>query len=131
METFRLWCDDFRPHNVLCNEYGDVVGVIDWELVYLAPESHVYDPPHWLIQDRQFVALKPDEDRLDDGQEDGSTSEQQNLASRSGDVGSQEEHERVADTNSAAQSSGTGFAASPRWTKTPNAIARCSCAQCS
>lgn len=69
-ESFRLWCDDFRPHNVLCNEQGDVQGVIDWEFVYFAPESYIYDPPFWVIMDRDPEAVlenfdirsAPDED---------------------------------------------------------------------
>ncbi|POS69682.1 phosphotransferase [Diaporthe helianthi] len=56
-ESFRLWCDDFRPHNVLCNDQGDVQGVIDWEFVYFAPESYIYDPPFWLIIDRDQEAV--------------------------------------------------------------------------
>lgn len=56
-ESFRLWCDDFRPHNVLCNEQGDVQGVIDWEFVYFAPESYIYDPPFWVIMDRDPGAV--------------------------------------------------------------------------
>lgn len=56
-ESFRLWCDDLRMHNVLCNEKGDVQGVIDWEFVYFAPESYVYDPPFWLFIDRDPEAL--------------------------------------------------------------------------
>ncbi|KAG8159537.1 hypothetical protein KVR01_010174 [Diaporthe batatas] len=56
-ESFRLWCDDFRPHNVLCNDQGDVQGVIDWEFVYFAPESYIYDPPFWVIMDRDPGAV--------------------------------------------------------------------------
>lgn len=76
-ESFRLWCDDFRPHNVLCNEQGDVQGVIDWEFVYFAPESYAYDPPFWLIMDRDpeavlenyDIRLAPNEDVASEGGE--------------------------------------------------------------
>lgn len=77
-ESFRLWCDDFRPHNVLCNEHGDVQGVIDWEFVYFAPESYIYDPPYWLFIDRD------PEDTLD-GQDDDSVHEQDTAAQETDD----------------------------------------------
>lgn len=69
-ETFRLWCDDFRPHNMLCNEKGEVQGVIDWEFVYFAPESYIYDPPYWLFIDREL------EEDVPDGQDDRSVQEE-------------------------------------------------------
>lgn len=89
-ETFRLWCDDFRPHNMLCNEKGEVQGVIDWEFVYFAPESYIYDPPYWLFIDRD-----PEED-LSDSEEDDSV-EEKDIAED--DAGSQEQDD---DTESIA-----------------------------
>lgn len=47
-ETFRLWGDDFRPENVLLDEHGAVVGVVDWEYTYFAPETYWVNPPWWL-----------------------------------------------------------------------------------
>lgn len=47
-ETFRLWGDDFRPDNVLLDENGAVVGVVDWEYTYFAPETYWVNPPWWL-----------------------------------------------------------------------------------
>lgn len=96
-ESFRLWGDDLRPHNILCNKYGDVLGVIDWEFVYFAPESFVYDPPYWLIMDRDLK-----EDILNGGQADGSIEEQQDLTNEKGkcnDIGLQGKHKSVADAD--------------------------------
>ncbi|KAF4620086.1 hypothetical protein G7Y89_g14737 [Cudoniella acicularis] len=47
--SFRLWCDDFRPSNVLLNEERDIVAVIDWEFAYVAPTQFALDPPWWLL----------------------------------------------------------------------------------
>lgn len=87
-ESFRLWCDDFRPHNMLCNEKGEVQGVIDWEFVYFAPESYIYDPPYWLFIDRD------PEDPPDD-QDDESVHEQEIAEDEEtdGDTGSHEQDE--------------------------------------
>ncbi|KAJ5107429.1 Aminoglycoside phosphotransferase [Penicillium angulare] len=46
---FPLWCDDFRPENVLVNEDENIVGVIDWEFTYTAPVEFAYSPPWWLL----------------------------------------------------------------------------------
>jgi hypothetical protein len=35
--SFKLWCDDFRPANVLLNEDMRIAGVVDWEFTYAAP----------------------------------------------------------------------------------------------
>jgi hypothetical protein len=51
-ETFRLWIDDLRPHNILVDADLNIVGVIDWEWAYFAPESFVHDPPWWLLLSR-------------------------------------------------------------------------------
>lgn len=52
--AFRLWCDDFRPANVLIRNSGpegevEVAAVIDWEFTYAAPVQFVLDPPWWLL----------------------------------------------------------------------------------
>lgn len=49
--AFRLWCDDFRPANVLVDEDDDVLGAIDWEFAYAAPTQFALDPPWWLLLD--------------------------------------------------------------------------------
>ncbi|KAG2414863.1 hypothetical protein HFD88_006051 [Aspergillus terreus] len=51
---FRLFCDDFRPANVLANSQFNyaVVGAIDWEFSYAAPAEFVYSPPSWLLLER-------------------------------------------------------------------------------
>ncbi|KAH9212667.1 hypothetical protein DL95DRAFT_368171 [Leptodontidium sp. 2 PMI_412] len=46
---FRLWCDDFRPANVLLGLDDDVAAVIDWEFTYAAPTEFILDPPWWLL----------------------------------------------------------------------------------
>lgn len=51
---FKLFCDDFRPTNVLANsQHGfKAVGAIDWEFTYAAPIEFVYSPPSWLLLER-------------------------------------------------------------------------------
>ncbi|PLB43565.1 hypothetical protein P170DRAFT_450794 [Aspergillus steynii IBT 23096] len=46
---FQVWCDDFRPENVLVDENEDIVGVVDWEFTYTAPVEFTYAPPWWLL----------------------------------------------------------------------------------
>ncbi|CZS96554.1 uncharacterized protein RAG0_05830 [Rhynchosporium agropyri] len=46
---FRLWCDDFRPANVLLGLDDNVAAVIDWEFTYAAPTHFNLDPPWWLL----------------------------------------------------------------------------------
>lgn len=103
-ESFRLWCDDFRPHNVLCNDQGDVQGVIDWEFVYFAPESYVYDPPYWLFIDR-------DPEDLLDGQGDGSLHGQDNASENgeSNDHEPQEQGKNIGSNDNGANSNRTDF----------------------
>ena len=43
--SFRLWCHDLRPSNVLLNQDDDIVAVIDWEFAYIAPTQFTLDPP--------------------------------------------------------------------------------------
>lgn len=52
--AFHLWCDDFRPANVLIRDSGtegekEVAAVIDWEFTYAAPTQFALDPPWWLL----------------------------------------------------------------------------------
>lgn len=46
---FPVWCDDFRPENVLVDEAENIVGVVDWEFTYTAPVEFSYAPPWWLL----------------------------------------------------------------------------------
>ncbi|KAJ5950285.1 uncharacterized protein N7479_008698 [Penicillium vulpinum] len=47
---FRLYCDDFRPGNVLVSGLNlTVTGVIDWEYTYVAPAEFTYAAPWWLL----------------------------------------------------------------------------------
>jgi hypothetical protein len=46
---FKIWCDDFRPANVLMDEALKIVGVVDWEFTYAAPVGFYYAPPWWLL----------------------------------------------------------------------------------
>ncbi|RDL33116.1 Uncharacterized protein BP5553_08555 [Venustampulla echinocandica] len=47
--SFRLWADDFRPGNILVDDSGDIVAVIDWELSYAGPTQFILDCPWWLL----------------------------------------------------------------------------------
>lgn len=49
---FKLWCDDFRPANVLLNEDMHIAGVVDWEFTYTAPVEFSYAPPWWLLVEK-------------------------------------------------------------------------------
>ncbi|KAJ5093503.1 hypothetical protein N7456_009364 [Penicillium angulare] len=47
---FRLYCDDFRPSNVLVDlDACCVSGVVDWEFTYVAPAEFTYVAPWWLL----------------------------------------------------------------------------------
>ncbi|KAM4065466.1 phosphotransferase enzyme family protein [Hirsutella rhossiliensis] len=46
---FKLWCDDFRPANILVDADHRIVGVVDWEFTYAAPAEFSYSPPWWLL----------------------------------------------------------------------------------
>ncbi|KAL9106155.1 MAG: hypothetical protein Q9227_008803 [Pyrenula ochraceoflavens] len=47
---FHLYCDDFRPSNVLIDvQKLCVTGVIDWEFTYVAPAEFSYVAPWWLL----------------------------------------------------------------------------------
>ncbi|KAH8656616.1 phosphotransferase [Tricladium varicosporioides] len=48
--SFRLWCDDFRPGNILLSG-EEVAPAIDWEFAYAAPAQFALDPPWWLLLD--------------------------------------------------------------------------------
>lgn len=94
-ETFRLWCDDFRPHNMLCNEKGEVQGVIDWEFVYFAPESYIYDPPYWLFIDRD--PEDPPDDQDDASVHNQDTAEDNGKEDDAGSCKQAEDTENIAD----------------------------------
>ncbi|KAL2848052.1 hypothetical protein BJX68DRAFT_267967 [Aspergillus pseudodeflectus] len=46
---FKLWCDNLRAANILLDEEGKVVGVVDWEFTYAAPVEFSFAPPWWLL----------------------------------------------------------------------------------
>jgi hypothetical protein len=46
---FPVWCDDFRPENVLVDEAECIAGVIDWEFTYAAPVEFSYASPWWFL----------------------------------------------------------------------------------
>lgn len=78
-ETFRLWGDDLRPDNVLLDESGVVVGVVDWEYTYFAPETYHLNPPWWLLRDIMDRESKEEEDSDEDsdaGSDAGSEADQ-------------------------------------------------------
>ncbi|KAJ9155494.1 Phosphotransferase [Pleurostoma richardsiae] len=47
--SFRLWCDDFRPSNMLLDGSDEIVAFVDWEFAYAAPTQFALDPPWWLL----------------------------------------------------------------------------------
>lgn len=47
--NFRLWCDDFRPGNILLQDNNTIAAIIDWEYTYAAPTQFALDPPWWLL----------------------------------------------------------------------------------
>ncbi|KAF7716911.1 Uncharacterized protein PECH_000697 [Penicillium ucsense] len=49
---FPVWCDDFRPHNVIVDKAKKVVGVVDWEFTYTAPVEFTHAPPWWLLLEK-------------------------------------------------------------------------------
>ncbi|KAI3401957.1 hypothetical protein diail_6517 [Diaporthe ilicicola] len=49
--SFRMWCDDFRPANVLVDDDDNVLGVVDWEYAYVGPTHFTLDSPWWLLLD--------------------------------------------------------------------------------
>ncbi|KAL3427043.1 phosphotransferase [Phlyctema vagabunda] len=51
VDSFRIWCDDLRPANMLLNDSDDIVALIDWEFAYIAPTQFILDPPWWLLLD--------------------------------------------------------------------------------
>ncbi|PLB41377.1 phosphotransferase family protein [Aspergillus candidus] len=49
-EPFQLYCDDFRPSNVLLNlDPFRISGVINWEFTYAAPAEFTWVAPWWLL----------------------------------------------------------------------------------
>ncbi|CAG8007851.1 unnamed protein product [Penicillium salamii] len=49
---FPIWCDDFRPQNVMVDEAEKVVGVVDWEFTYTAAVEFSHAPPWWLLLEK-------------------------------------------------------------------------------
>ncbi|KAJ5096623.1 hypothetical protein N7456_007344 [Penicillium angulare] len=49
---FPLWCDDFRPGNVLVDNDVNITGVVDWEFSYTAPVEFSHAPPWWLLLEK-------------------------------------------------------------------------------
>lgn len=50
---FRLFCDDFRPDNILVDAPKlDITGAIDWEFTYVAPVEFTHAAPWWLLLER-------------------------------------------------------------------------------
>lgn len=84
-EVFRLWGDDFRPENVLLNEKGAVVGVVDWEFTYFAPETYLLNPPWWILAD--LVTGK------DGGDDETVEMDQEKLSDDVEDVGDKQDHD--------------------------------------
>lgn len=46
---FPLYCDDFRPTNVIVDPDLNIRSVIDWEYCYAAPAEFTYCSPWWLL----------------------------------------------------------------------------------
>ena len=47
---FRLYCDDFRPSNIIVDKTKVcVAAAIDWEFAYVAPAEFTYVAPWWLL----------------------------------------------------------------------------------
>ena len=46
---FRLFCDDFRPANVIVDGELNIRGIIDWDFSYAAPVEFTHSPPWWLL----------------------------------------------------------------------------------
>jgi hypothetical protein len=46
---FKLYCDDFRPGNMLVDADLNIKAVLDWEFSYAAPVQFLYSPPRWLL----------------------------------------------------------------------------------
>lgn len=49
--SFRLYCDDLRPANILLIASDAITAIIDWEFTYAAPSQFSLDPPWWLLFD--------------------------------------------------------------------------------
>ena len=49
---FPVWCDDFRPQNIMVDKAEKVVGVVDWEFTYTAPVEFSHAPPWWLLLEK-------------------------------------------------------------------------------
>ncbi|KFZ09600.1 hypothetical protein V502_08630 [Pseudogymnoascus sp. VKM F-4520 (FW-2644)] len=63
---FKLFCDDFRPGNILVDDSFKIIGIIDWEWCYAAPFQFTYSPPRWLLlKEPAYWNFNSDNDLLD------------------------------------------------------------------
>jgi hypothetical protein len=46
---FPLWADDLRCGYILVGRDHRIVGIVDWEFVYVVPVQFALDPPLWLL----------------------------------------------------------------------------------
>lgn len=49
---FPLFFDDMRPSNILLSKTDRIIGVVDWEFVYAAPQGFTSSAPWWLLMDQ-------------------------------------------------------------------------------
>lgn len=62
---FKLFCDDFRPGNILVDDSFKITGIIDWEWCYVAPFQFTYAPPRWLLlKEPAYWNSNPDKEDL-------------------------------------------------------------------
>jgi hypothetical protein len=62
---FKLFCDDFRPGNILVDESFKITCIIDWEWCYAAPFQFTYAPPRWLLlKEPAYWNSNPDREDL-------------------------------------------------------------------
>ncbi|KAK2608995.1 hypothetical protein QQS21_002475 [Conoideocrella luteorostrata] len=47
--SFKLWCDDLLPSNILLDADMQIVGVVDWKFTYAAPAEFSFAPQGWLL----------------------------------------------------------------------------------
>ncbi|KAG4429131.1 hypothetical protein IFR05_015385 [Cadophora sp. M221] len=50
-DSFRLYCDDLRPSNILLTGSDPIAAIIDWEFTYAAPGQFSLALPWWLLLD--------------------------------------------------------------------------------
>lgn len=62
---FKLFCDDFRPGNILVDDNLLITAALDWEWSYAAPYQFLYSPPRWLLLKSPMNWAGNGEDGLD------------------------------------------------------------------